>query len=34
MNIGRDLVKASAPPLVLSILRAGENYRYVSAAQW
>ncbi len=28
MNIGKDLVAASATPLVLSILSEGENYGY------
>jgi PadR family transcriptional regulator PadR len=28
MNIGKDLVAASATPLVLSILREGESYGY------
>ena len=28
VNIGKDLVAASAPPLVLAILAEGENYGY------
>jgi hypothetical protein len=32
MSIGKDLVAASATPLVLAILSEGESYGYASAS--